>query len=251
MRILPDGENSRGPRLQHLAAAALWACTVACATPQAQRTAGVAAAFTPPAALKWFRTAAEREAGYAQAYRYATELINRSAAATAGPWAVVLDADETVLNCSEYQDRITRSGKGFEASTWNAWVQERRAVAFPPARQFIDFVRARGGKVAIVTNRDDSVCEDTRENLREQGIAFDALLCAPASLDDKQPRFDQVASGAVFPDHRPVKVLLFVGDNIQDCPGQTQAQYDPALFGDRCIVLPNPMYGSWTHNEYR
>ena len=93
--------------------------------------------------------------------------------------------------------------------------------------------------------------EETRENLRAQGVEADAVLCAPAGVGDKQPRFDQVASGAALPDRHPVKVLLFVGDNIQECPGQTQAQHDPALFGDLCIVLPNPIYGSWTRNEYR
>jgi 5'-nucleotidase (lipoprotein e(P4) family) len=246
----PDDDTS-GAFWQYLAAAALWGCILGCATTHTQFTPTVTASFTPPAELKWFRTAAEREAGYAQAYRYATELVTRAAAATRDPWAVVLDADETVLDNSEYQDRVARSAKGFQPSTWNAWVQEKKAVAFPPARQFIAFVRERGGRVAIVTNRGESVCKETRENLRDQGIDADAVLCAPAGVGDKQLRFDQVASGAPFRDHRPVQVLLFVGDNIQDCPGQTQAQYDPALFGNRCIVLPNPMYGSWTRNEYR
>lgn len=229
--------------------AALLAAAVGCAAPQA-RQAAAPAAFSPPDGLKWFRTAAEREVAYAQAYRQAGEVVARTAPAS-GPWAVVLDADDTVLDTSAYEDRLARAGEKWSAPTWNAWVHERSAPAFPPAREFIAAVRARGGKVAIVTNRDEALCGDTRENLRAQGVDVDALLCAPPGSGAKQPRFDKVASGAAFPDGKPVTVLLFVGDNIQDCPGQTQAQHDPALFGQRCIVLPNPMYGSWTGNAYR
>jgi predicted secreted acid phosphatase len=45
-------------------------------------------------------------------------------------------------------------------------------------------------------------------------------------------------------------VVAFVGDNIQDFPGQSQAIRERAEeafaeFGARFFVLPNPMYGSW------
>ena len=47
--------------------------------------------------------------------------------------------------------------------------------------------------------------------------------------------------------------MAFVGDNIQDFPGLSQAirkQGDEAFadFGARFFVLPNPMYGSWEKN---
>ena len=223
----------------------------ACATSQPARAPVQATPFQPPAELRWFRTAAERDLSYVQAYRQASAVVARVAPARSGPWAVVLDADETVLDNSEYQDRVARSGKGFQQATWDAWAREKRAVAFRPARDFIRMVRAAGGKVAIVTNRDEPVCEATRETLSAQGVEVDAVLCAPPGVSEKQSRFDRVASGAAFGLPGPVEVVLFVGDNVQDCPGQTQARFDPALFGERCIVLPNPMYGSWTSNPYR
>jgi predicted secreted acid phosphatase len=44
-------------------------------------------------------------------------------------------------------------------------------------------------------------------------------------------------------------VVAWVGDNILDFPGMTQAaRGDPralAEFGKRYFILPNPMYGSW------
>ncbi len=41
------------------------------------------------------------------------------------------------------------------------------------------------------------------------------------------------------------EVALFIGDNVLDCPEQTQKQYDSAKFASFCVALPNPMYGSW------
>ena len=51
----------------------------------------------------------------------------------------------------------------------------------------------------------------------------------------------------------PLRVLMWVGDNIQDFPRlrqdvRTASDSAFASFGDRFIVLPNPMYGSWERN---
>ncbi|MFI5257962.1 MAG: HAD family acid phosphatase [Gemmatimonadales bacterium] len=52
----------------------------------------------------------------------------------------------------------------------------------------------------------------------------------------------------------PLRVLMWVGDNIQDFPALTQAAMRSAPasafdeFGERFVVLPNPMYGSWEGN---
>jgi len=59
-----------------------------------------------------------------------------------------------------------------------------------------------------------------------------------------------VAGGTTPAGLPPLDVVAFVGDNIRDFPGQSQAlrgQPDEAFapFGARFFVLPNPMYGSW------
>lgn len=211
------------------------------------------ATWKPPHDLQWFRTSAERRAAYAQAYRLAWERVEAERAKVQGPWAVVMDADETILDNSEYQDRQSRRGKSWEQTSWDAWTAERKAVAFPEAREFIDKVRAAGGHLAIVTNRVQRTCDDTARNLDRQNVRFDSLQCAPAPDKlDKQPRFDAVANGTVpGAGGKPMMVLLYVGDAITDCPGQTQQKVDTAIFGTRCIVLPNPMYGGWTRIPYR
>ena len=45
----------------------------------------------------------------------------------------------------------------------------------------------------------------------------------------------------------PLRVAMWVGDNIRDFPAlsQTARRGD---FGGRFWVLPNPMYGSWDRN---
>jgi predicted secreted acid phosphatase len=85
-------------------------------------------------------------------------------------------------------------------------------------------------------------------------LAYDAMLCKPdAGPSDKNARFESVARGTTPAGLPPLEVVAFVGDNIQDFPGQSQAlrqEADEAFapFGTRFFVLPNPMYGSWERN---
>lgn len=205
----------------------------------------------------WFRNSAEYRAIALQTYRFATERLRLLAAGRdRGSWAVILDADETILDNSEYQKRLAATGATFDNETWNAWVREEAAGAVPGAVEFIRTAHELGGRIAIVTNRDEAVCDPTRSNLRELDVAFDVVLCRPPSSGDKNPRFAAVANGTAAPGLPPLTVLLWVGDNIQDFPALTQEirREGPAAFdafGRSYIVLPNPMYGSWERNPRR
>ena len=210
-----------------------------------------------PGNTHWFRNSAEYRAVAHQTYRLAAERLRLLAAGRAsGTWAVILDADETVLDNSEYQKRIAAANTSFDPQTWNAWVREEAATAIPGAAEFIAAARELGGRIAIVTNRDEEVCGPTRANLRQLGIDVDVVLCRPPSSGDKNPRFAAVANGTAAPGLPPLAVLLWVGDNIQDFPALTQdlrfrdAQAFDA-FGRSYIILPNPMYGSWERNPRR
>ncbi len=160
---------------------------------------------------------------------------------------MVLDADETILDNSTYQLRQARAGRPYDEASWAAWVEERAAPALPGAVEFTRQVRELGGRVVVVTNRTEAGCPATRDNLRSVGVPFDAVLCRGAT-SDKNPRFQAVEAGtAGLP---PLRVLMWVGDNIQDFPGQSQALRSAAPaaldpFGRTFVVLPNPMYGSW------
>lgn len=210
-----------------------------------------------PRDVHWVRNSAEYHAITIQTYRAATDRVREVAAARArGSWAVILDADETVLDNSEYQRRLALSGATYASDTWNAWVREQAATAVPGAAAFIRTARELGGRVAIVTNRDDEVCDPTRANLRSLGIEVDVVLCRRMGVSDKNPRFAAVAEGSAAPGMAALEVVLWVGDNIQDFPGQsqdvrTQAASAFDAFGRTYFVLPNPMYGSWERNPAR
>ncbi len=225
------------------------------APPQAPTAPAVAPATLPPESIRWTRESAEHRALLLQVYRAATAHVEREAAARApGTWAVVLDADETVLDNSLYQLERARAGKPFDAESWRAWCARREAVPLPGAQAFLARVRSLGGKVAIVTNRTVSECPDTEAVFRAHGLAYDAMLCKPdGGPSDKGPRFEAVARGTTPGGLPPLDVVAFVGDNIQDFPGLSQAlrkETDEAFapFGARFFVLPNPMYGSWERN---
>ena len=227
------------------------------------RTAGVvgppapdpAAAARVPASVRWVRNSAEYIAAAVQAYTMATRRVDIVAASRPpGGWAVSMDADETVLDNSQYQKERAEAGLGFTSESWAAWVKRREAKAVPGAAAFIRRVKTSGGKVVIVTNRTQAECADTEENFRALDLAFDAMLCkADGGPSEKEDRFNSVAAGTAKPGLPPLEIVLWVGDNIQDFPEQRQemrraTEGSFAQFGHAFIIVPNPMYGSWERN---
>jgi 5'-nucleotidase (lipoprotein e(P4) family) len=225
------------------------AAAAAAPQPQASPTP---AAVRLPEAIRWVRDSAEHRAIYLQVYRQATERVEREAAKyPAGTWAVVVDADETVIDNSPYEVERIDQRLPFNAASWHAWTEKRAALPLPGAAAFLARVHALGGKIAVVTNRAASECPDTEANFRADGLPFDVMLCKPAGgPSDKNPRFEAVARGTTPAGLPPLTIVAFVGDNILDFPGLSQAisrQDDDAFakFGTEFFVLPNPMYGSW------
>lgn len=229
------------------------ACRTAAPAPQAAPAAAAPAAL--PGALHWFRSSAEYRAATLQTYRLAAERLAEVADdLQPGTWAVSLDADETILDNSQYQKELAETGGHFESATWNAWVRREAAPAIPGAAGFLAAVRKLGGRIAIVTNRGEEVCDATRSNLRKVGLIYDVVLCQPQGAGgEKEPRWDLVTRGAASPELPPLRLVLWLGDNIQDFPDLDQTlrtRPDEAFadFGVVYFVLPNPVYGSWERN---
>lgn len=230
----------------------------ACASKQAPVPVSTPQAATAPQSpqapneIRWVLDSAEYQASVIQVYRLATARVEQAVAKRpAGSWGVVLDADETVLNNSMYQLERAKQGLAFSADSWNAWVKRREATPLPGAAAFLNRVRALGGKIAIVTNRLQSECEDTRAVFDTYKLVFDAMLCRPdGTPSDKNPRFEAVANGSTTASSTALDIVAFVGDNILDFPKMAQAARRvgaPAFteFGVRFFLVPNPMYGSW------
>jgi 5'-nucleotidase (lipoprotein e(P4) family) len=202
--------------------------------------------------VAWVLGSAEYQAAVWQAYALAGRRIEELAAGrTPGSWAVALDVDETVLSNVQYEVELEGTGIDFDEPTWQAWIARRAATPLPGALRFLRRVHELGGRIALVTNRDELERADTEANLRAAQVPFDFLLLRPSpDRSAKAPRWQAVDEGTAAPGEPPAKILLWVGDNIKDFPGLDQSLREAgeealAAFGDRFVMVPNPMYGSW------
>jgi len=206
--------------------------------------------------VKYVRDSLEYAVLVRQVYRQATQAVRAGAPAKgpARPWAVVLDVDETALDNSVYQLERAAYDLPFDDESWNAWVRRAQAPAVPGVAEFIAAVRAAGGSVAWITNRDDVVREETRRNLAAVGLWDDAdRLCLkttdPAYTKGVRRREVATGQGACAWQGRPTEVRAFVGDQVGDFPAEGEDSPDAGreeAFGTRFFLLPDPMYGGWT-----
>lgn len=213
----------------------------------------------------WVQTSAEYRALAEQAFAVAGTTLDRALADStwtaaveqtgdfAGlPAAVIVDVDETTLDNSPFEARLVRSGESFDPADWAAWVEEAAAPPVPGALEFAREADRRGVTIFYVTNRDAPYEAATRRNLERAGFPLptdrDVLLLRgerPEWTSDKTSRRAHVAA-----DHR---VLLVIGDDLNDFVlARLPLEERDALvrrhaerWGERWIVLPNPMYGSW------
>lgn len=233
------------------------ACTTATPAPKTPP-AATAARLVPTDELHWLRDSAEYRAITIQTYRLALEAAAKaSAGRPAGSWAISVDADETILDNSTYEIELQRQGLVHTDPAWKAWVKRGERTAVPGAAAFLSGVQKLGGRVAVVTNTVQSLCPDVAANLRAISLPYDILVCrADDGEDRKEGRWKSVADGTAVPGLGPAEILVWVGDNIQDFPDQSQSlrnQPESAFgdFGVRFFALPNPIYGTWEKNAPR
>lgn len=239
-----------------LAAAIVLPLLLGCAstTPGVETTADVGAGAELLGVVKWTRNSAEHDAVLLQTYQQAAmRLAELTRDLEPGTWAVSLDADETVIDNSLYQKELSLEGEKYSPESWDVWVKRLEAPALPGALAFLETVRDGGGRIVIVTNRDEPYCELTRANFRRHGIPFDLMLCRIDGNSDKQPRWEAIRTGRASSELPPLEIVMWLGDNVNDFPGLDQElRHAPeeafAAFGDRYFIFPNPMYGSWEKN---
>jgi 5'-nucleotidase (lipoprotein e(P4) family) len=202
--------------------------------------------------IKWMRDSREYVELTRQIYGQAAAGVRALAAGEAGPWAVVMDLDETVLDNSVYQLDRAAYGVPFDTVSWNAWVRRAEAGAVPGAAEFIAAVRRAGGRLAFLSGREESVAGDTRRNLAALGLTQDGdLICLrdAAGAYTKRARRAEIRLGrGRCAWNTPVRVLAYVGDAMGDFP---EPDEEPGTFGQRFFLLPNPMYGGWERGVTR
>ena len=249
----------------------------ACVTTQHADTGAAAdapeASFSLSNSVKYQRQSKEYPVLSAYVYKQATAALPATFENQQTPAVIVLDVDETVLDNSLYQEERESKGLGYSSESWNAWIEREEAALVPGVDKFLATVIERGGKIALITNRDKTLDSHTWNNLLAVGLPLTpSNTCImgrlPADKDaidhkyivnDKDRRRNAVKQGSpacsITNDtasegwNKPHNIIMQIGDNIEDFQGVTQEDaYLPALLpevGTSLFILPNPMYGSW------
>jgi 5'-nucleotidase (lipoprotein e(P4) family) len=174
------------------------------------------------------------------------------------PPALVVDLDETIFDNSPYWGRLVVDRIGYDFKLWSDWVARADATAVPGAVDFLKYAESKGVTVFYVTNRDANMEAATRTNLTKLGLplpsTIDTVLMngeKPLWSSDKSSRRAFIAAT-----HR---ILLLVGDDLGDFVSGANdtpekrvalaAKY-PVYWGNRWVLLPNPVAGSWESALY-
>ena len=170
--------------------------------------------------------------------------------------AVIVDADETVLDNSRFQAELILRNLPYTSQAWREWCQRAEAGAVPGAVDFLNYAARRGARVFYITNRRQAEKAGTITNLQRLGFPDvseeTVMVREEGSPPGKEPRRQKVAAR--------YRIVLLLGDNLNDFTDDfagksiaeraAQVDRDRALFGTRFIVVPNPMYGDWENAVY-
>jgi len=175
------------------------------------------------------------------------------------PPAIVLDADESILDNSAYQAWMTLNARTFDPKTWNAYVNTVSSLAIPGAVEFAQYAAAKGVKVFYVTNRTAAEAEPTRKNLEKLGFPMDG------GVETLLPTGKQADWGSAKGTRRAFiaktyRILINVGDNLGDFVDDyrgteaerlTVMEQNKDRWGREWIMIANPSYGSFESAAFK
>lgn len=208
-------------------------------------------------ATLWMQSSAEFRALSYQAFNVAAMNLDSFMAAYTGskPVAIIVDADETVIDNSAYEAWLIGQDFGYSSKTWTPWMEAAEATAMPGAKEFLNYAAAKGVEVFYVSNRKMVGYDGTKKNLMALGFPHvdEKHLLLRTDSSDKQARRDIVAAD--------YEIALLMGDNLNDFTSdfmkktveERLAETDKIKdqWGTRFIVLPNPTYGEWEGTVYK
>ena len=204
----------------------------------------------------WYQNAAEVDALYQQGYNVATnklkELLKQP---TDKPYSIVLDIDETVLSNIPFQVKMVKDGTAFNPKLWDEWVQKAEATPVAGAKEFLQFADKNKVQIYYISDRTDAQIDATIKNLEAQGLPVqgrDHLMFKKEGDKSKEGRRQEVI--------KHTNLVMLFGDNLVDfAEFSTKSEADrdkmfeqlKAEFGDKFIIFPHPMYGSWESAVYK
>ncbi|MBT6449642.1 MAG: hypothetical protein HOK62_02835 [Verrucomicrobiales bacterium] len=195
-------------------------------------------------ALDWVTRSREYKAVCLQTYASALEKVAAAAQKESGPWAIVMDLDETVLDNSGYQRDLETKGEAYSQESWEVWVLKKEAALVPGAKEFISKVRALPrARIIFISNRYARNTNPTRLNLEKLGVAGanDIYMLRKEKADTKIIRQKEVLEGTGrMVKHGAHRVVAWFGDAAHDMPDDAKLKW-----GTHKFMLPNPVYGNW------
>jgi 5'-nucleotidase (lipoprotein e(P4) family) len=212
-------------------------------------------------AVAWYQNSGEMMALYYQGFNIARQRLDESVNANKEnkPLAVVVDIDETMLNNSPFDASLIH--KTDNLSGWYGWTSKASAKALPGALEFAKYAQSKQVEIFYITNRDDKERASTLKNLENVGFPYatdDHLLTksdlsySTGNTSSKKGRRTKVAENH--------EIILLIGDNLNDFSeifedrsvnnGKEAVEKNRKQFGQKFIILPNPIYGAWEKPLY-
>lgn len=200
-------------------------------------------------AYLWQQTSGEYRALMYQAYNLAKLKIERELENKHNrKRAVVFDIDETLLDNSFGGAREIQEKLPWKENHFADWVKLKKAIAVPGGLDFVKFLVDNRIEVFYISNRRVDMFDDTFTNLVEQGFPVKKENLMLMGTDHSKEERRQ----AVL---KKYDIVMLVGDNLTDFHkafekkgvAERNGLVDQmkADFGDRFIMLPNPLYGDW------
>lgn len=212
-------------------------------------------------AVAWYQHSAEMTALYYQGFNIARQRLDEAVTANkqTKPLAVVVDIDETMLDNSPFETTIINNAD-FKKG-WYEWTSQANAKALPGSLEFAKYAQSKQVDIFYIANRDDNERDVTLRNLQNEGFPYatpDHLLTrsdlsyTTGNTSSKIGRRTKVAENH--------EIILLIGDNLNDFSdafedrsdnnGKDAVVKNQSQFGQRFIILPNPMYGAWEKPLY-
>lgn len=194
-----------------------------------------------------------------QAYNIARYRLDNYKPATIKPLAIITDLDETLLDNSSYAVQQGLKGKDYESLSWSEWTAKGMADTMPGSVSFLKYAASKGVTIFYITNRDEKERAGTLKNLKLFNMpnADSIHIMHRQNISSKEVRRQRV--------NATHEIVMLLGDNLADFsilfdkkPADERMRntnFSASDFGNRFIVLPNPVYGDWesviyNYNKY-
>ena len=199
--------------------------------------------------MYWQKNAAEYHALCLQAYNLAKMKVDQALTTTSEkPLAIIADIDETVLSNRPYNEMLIEKNTSFTQETWAAWVHKKRQCPFPVHWNSTIMPTPLALKSFTSPTEGLKIMTPTKANLISAGFPFDddTIMLLRDEDGNKAARRKQLSN---------FNIVLLLGDNLADFDARFYKQPNDvridrlnntrALFGQKFILIPNLIYGSW------